>query len=88
MYTAKAGLNRLGLFRSGFQLPYLYQIYLLIADPLRCIAVKFQSKTLIPPHKNQNFQKFFIFFPHNDLAQIPRSEKGRFSHQTRRYIQL
>jgi len=95
MFTPKAGLFGSAFFAVAFNyliylnsklLPYSLSEICLPREkrPFRFLMGYSQSKSLIPLHKNQNFQKFFIFFPHNNLAQIPRSEQGRFSFQTRR----
>jgi hypothetical protein len=41
----------------------------------------FQSKTLIPRNKNQNFQKFFNLLSQTELRQSLIDIRGLFSHQ-------
>jgi hypothetical protein len=48
----------------------------------------FQSKTLIPQNKNQNFQKIFNLLSQIDLRQSLIDIRRLFSHQNCRYLQL
>jgi len=44
-------------------------------------STDFQSKTLIPQKKNQNFQKFFNLLSQIELRESRNDIQGLFSHQ-------
>jgi hypothetical protein len=57
--------------------------------PVKGLFLKeFRPKTMVAGHKNQKNENFFYFMPHKHLRRKCRLQFCRFSHQTRRSLQL